>query len=203
MPPPPPPPQQQPAPERESSSSLGYVIAACMLGAAVGNMFVARRLRSFSKVKSPYKENAYTSTSSSSSSSSSSSQQQQQTQQQAHQHRARMSEEEARAEQRFREYRYSQEAKEKVRQQYEAWAKKKMSGVTVDGVDGYMRSQMMALEMDTTKHPTTPDVKAAYRAFALKHHPDRLPPEQKKKAESKFAEATSAYKTLLDMCDKP
>ena len=198
------------------NSSLGYVIAACVLGAAVGNMFVARRLRSFSKMKSPYKEQKYNSNnngnSSSSSSSSSSSNNNSSSgsgpegaysaqQQQA---RARMSEEEIRREQRYKEHNYHQDQQEKVRQQYDAWQKKKMS-MPADGVGGYMRSQLVVLEMDQFKRPTEKEVKEAYRKYAMTHHPDRLPlgdPKRKKKEEM-FSQATSAYKILLDLMGKP
>ena len=42
------------------------------------------------------------------------------------------------------------------------------------------------------------DIKQAYRGLALKHHPDRVPAEQKKAAEEKFKEISEAYAVLSD-----
>lgn len=45
---------------------------------------------------------------------------------------------------------------------------------------------------------TTDEIKKKYRALAMKHHPDRVPPEQKKEAEEKFKEISEAYAVLSD-----
>lgn len=42
------------------------------------------------------------------------------------------------------------------------------------------------------------DLKKAYRELALRHHPDRVPVEQKKDAEEKFKEISEAYAVLTD-----
>ncbi|MGE5308860.1 MAG: molecular chaperone DnaJ [Deltaproteobacteria bacterium] len=42
------------------------------------------------------------------------------------------------------------------------------------------------------------DIKKAYRQLALKHHPDRVPAEEKKEAEEKFKEISEAYAVLSD-----
>jgi len=42
------------------------------------------------------------------------------------------------------------------------------------------------------------EIKKAYRTLALKFHPDRVPPEQKKDAEEKFKEISEAYAVLSD-----
>lgn len=42
------------------------------------------------------------------------------------------------------------------------------------------------------------EIKRAYRALALKIHPDRVPAEQKKEAEEKFKELSEAYAVLSD-----
>ncbi len=41
-------------------------------------------------------------------------------------------------------------------------------------------------------------IKKAYRDLALKHHPDRVPHEQKKEAEEKFKDISEAYAVLSD-----
>lgn len=48
------------------------------------------------------------------------------------------------------------------------------------------------------KDAAAPDIKKAYRSMALKHHPDRVPVEQKKDAEEKFKEISEAYGVLSD-----
>jgi molecular chaperone DnaJ len=48
------------------------------------------------------------------------------------------------------------------------------------------------------KNASFEDIKKAYRELALRHHPDRVPPEQKKEAEEKFKEISEAYAVLSD-----
>ncbi len=48
------------------------------------------------------------------------------------------------------------------------------------------------------KSASVDEIKRAYRALAMKHHPDRVPAEQKKTAEEKFKEISEAYAVLTD-----
>ncbi len=48
------------------------------------------------------------------------------------------------------------------------------------------------------KGASVDDIKRAYRALALKHHPDRVPATQKASAEEKFKEISEAYAVLSD-----
>jgi len=48
------------------------------------------------------------------------------------------------------------------------------------------------------KESTLQQVKKAYRSLALKHHPDRVPEDQKKASEEKFKEISEAYGVLSD-----
>jgi molecular chaperone DnaJ len=48
------------------------------------------------------------------------------------------------------------------------------------------------------KSATLDEIKKAYRELALRHHPDRVPHEQKKEAEEKFKEVSEAYAVLSD-----
>lgn len=45
---------------------------------------------------------------------------------------------------------------------------------------------------------TVDEIKKAYRALAMKHHPDRVPHEKKKEAEERFKEISEAYAVLSD-----
>ncbi|KPK98936.1 MAG: hypothetical protein AMJ95_01340 [Omnitrophica WOR_2 bacterium SM23_72] len=48
------------------------------------------------------------------------------------------------------------------------------------------------------KSASLDEIKRAYRELALRHHPDRVPHEQKKEAEEKFKEISEAYAVLSD-----
>jgi molecular chaperone DnaJ len=48
------------------------------------------------------------------------------------------------------------------------------------------------------KGATPEELKKAYRELALRSHPDRVPPDQKKEAENKFKEISEAYAVLTD-----
>ena len=48
------------------------------------------------------------------------------------------------------------------------------------------------------KNATLEEIKKAYRELALRYHPDRVAPEQKKEAEEKFKEISEAYAVLSD-----
>ena len=48
------------------------------------------------------------------------------------------------------------------------------------------------------KSATQSEIKKAYRKAALQHHPDKVPPEQRTKAEHKFKEISKAYEWLSD-----
>ncbi len=48
------------------------------------------------------------------------------------------------------------------------------------------------------KSASLDEIKKTYRELALRYHPDRVPPEQKKEAEEKFKEISEAYAVLSD-----
>lgn len=48
------------------------------------------------------------------------------------------------------------------------------------------------------KGASVEDIRKAYRELALKYHPDRVAPEQKKESEEKFKELSEAYAVLSD-----
>ena len=52
--------------------------------------------------------------------------------------------------------------------------------------------------LGTKKSATLDEIKKAYRELALRHHPDRVPHEQKKEAEEQFKEISEAYAVLSD-----
>ncbi|MFH1776865.1 MAG: molecular chaperone DnaJ [Candidatus Omnitrophota bacterium] len=48
------------------------------------------------------------------------------------------------------------------------------------------------------KEASTDEIKRAYRSLALKYHPDRVSPNEKKEAEEKFKEISESYAVLSD-----
>jgi molecular chaperone DnaJ len=52
--------------------------------------------------------------------------------------------------------------------------------------------------LGVSKNASKQDIKQAYRKLALKYHPDRVAPEEKKEAEEKFKEISEAYAVLSD-----
>ncbi len=49
-----------------------------------------------------------------------------------------------------------------------------------------------------SKTASVDEIKKTYRTLAMKHHPDRVPAEQKKEAEERFKEISEAYAVLSD-----
>ena len=52
--------------------------------------------------------------------------------------------------------------------------------------------------LGVSKRASVEEIKRTYRELALKHHPDRVPADQKKEAEEKFKEISEAYAVLSD-----
>ena len=52
--------------------------------------------------------------------------------------------------------------------------------------------------LNVTKNATQEDIKKAYRALAIKWHPDKHSEENKEKAEAKFKDISEAYSILID-----
>ena len=52
--------------------------------------------------------------------------------------------------------------------------------------------------LGVNKSAAVDEIKSAYRAMAMKYHPDRVPAEKKKEAEEKFKEISEAYAVLSD-----
>ncbi len=52
--------------------------------------------------------------------------------------------------------------------------------------------------LGVSKGSSLEEIKTAYRASALRYHPDRVPPEQKKEAEEQFKQISEAYAILSD-----
>jgi len=54
--------------------------------------------------------------------------------------------------------------------------------------------EILGVKKDSSKE----EIKKAYKKLALKHHPDRVPEEEKKKAEERFKKISEAYAVLSD-----
>jgi DnaJ-class molecular chaperone len=190
--------------DRASENTLlKYALAAMTLGAAFGNIYSVRRLRSSMKnVKTPYNhksnneagaENAGAAGTSTSASGNNS--------RVNEEWARRAADEQARQRQRVKNYVYQQENFQKMKDQYEAWQRRKFSGErpSADGLSRDMRSHLTALGMEA-RFPSKGEVKEAYRKAALKYHPDRLDSDDPKAKdyEKRFLEASVAYKALLD-----
>jgi len=52
--------------------------------------------------------------------------------------------------------------------------------------------------LGVSKGATQDEIKSAYRALALKYHPDRVEADKKKEAEERFKEISEAYEVLID-----
>ena len=52
--------------------------------------------------------------------------------------------------------------------------------------------------LNIPKTATQSEIKKAYRKAALQHHPDKVPKEERSKAEHKFKEISKAYEWLSD-----
>lgn len=52
--------------------------------------------------------------------------------------------------------------------------------------------------LGVSRDATTAEIKKAYRALALQHHPDKVPEAQRSESESKFKAISQAYEVLSD-----
>lgn len=183
-------------PPKEDGGILKYVIAASVLGACIGNMFVARKMRGIMKLKVPAAESATAAGWSSPPP--------------PHSGRARVEGEEARARQaqRVRDYNYQREQQEQVHEAYRTWARHKYDphrrprNVELLGLDA-MTPYLQALGLPTSELPSKKEVKEAYGKIAMQSHPDRVPEgsHDRPRLQRKFTEATEAYKALLKKLD--
>lgn len=51
-------------------------------------------------------------------------------------------------------------------------------------------------DLGISKNASDKDIKKAYRKLAIKFHPDKVPEDQKEKAEQKFIKVSEAYAVL-------
>jgi len=179
-------------PETRPSNTTGYMIAAAVFGAAVGNMFVARRMRGIMKMKVPTGESVTGKTAG----------------ERVSTNRSRRTAEEeaakqqARQAQRAKDYHFQKEQEEQVRQAYERWSRSSYSptarpkaGPTSD-VLSTMHPHLLTIGLPVDQLPSRQEVKDAFSKFALETHPDRAPGQ-----ETRFQAGAEAHKALLRQID--
>ena len=191
----------------QSDSYLKYFIAASVVGACIGNMFVARRMRGIMKMKVPTADSTTAAGWAPPSGA-----HQQQTVAGASQAQAgtRAEEEAARSRQaqRARDFNYQRDQQEQVHEAYRTWARTKYDpklrprhgGMQLEVMVPFLR----ALSLPTTQLPSKKEVKDAFQKIAMMCHPDVVPednPERNTRLKSKFTEANEAYKYLLQKID--
>ena len=182
----------------EEESKLKYFIAAGVLGMAVGNMFVARRMRSISKMKVPTGENMTGHSSSSS--------------QRVDTNRSRRAREEAaRQTQRFREFNYQREQQEQVKKAYQTWARGRFDHSARPkeggGTLAAMQPSLITMGLSSTQLPSRKEIKDAYARLAMDQHPDKhvcsdVDDAARARLQRRFAESTEAYRNLLKQIDE-
>ena len=59
-------------------------------------------------------------------------------------------------------------------------------------------NQCLYSKLGVPKTASGTEIKKAYRRMALKHHPDKVPAEEREKASEKFKQITEAYEVLSD-----
>lgn len=154
-----------------------YLIAACIIGTAIGNMFVARKMKSFQHMSSPF-SNSKTAPSN------------------GDYVRQRLAEEQRRRE-RIRNFEHQREQTERIRQQFD----RRFRGVTsCDSYPDYVRSALRVMEVsDPPKLLSKEYVKQLYQSMAMKYHPDRIPVNDKRKGEydKKFKDIVEANQVLV------
>jgi len=156
------------------SGNTKYVLGAIIFGAAVGNIFLAKRMKNI-------KINFYKAKSSNSSSNNSSNSEGPNVRGSANSDPSSSS--------RFNHNRthhsQTQPSTEEMRRLLE--------------VSGYL----LDLSLPTDKFPTSDDVKEAYREVALLYHPDKVKDKKLlHKSKDKFSKATIAKNKLLELLDK-
>lgn len=184
--------------ERNPDGMFKYVIAASVIGMCIGNMFVARRFKGILKMKvDTYKASNNTNNNTTNNSNNNSNSTNNNQYYSHYKSRSEWEKAEAEADvrfrQRFKDYEYQQQQFNQTRESYE----KRFRTVLPDN----LKRAFVTLNLTPKVHSPT-EIKEAYRAVALKCHPDRIPKEidDPKRAELtvKFKDATVAYKLLLD-----
>lgn len=185
----------------KEEGTLKYFIAAAVVGACIGNMFVARRMRSIMKMKVPTGENVTGASSASRS-----------TGERVDANRARRFAEESarerlRQEQRIKDYNYQSEQQEQVKAAYQSWMRNKYNAHNRPKFGGdflsIMTPSLSVLGLPTSQLPSRKEIKDAYARIAMHSHPDKVPEDNPRRAQlqRQFTEASGAYKLLLQHVD--
>jgi len=161
----------------EEGGYLKYILAASVFATAFGNIFVAKRMRMPKAPRGFTKYGEPVETSSSSSSS-----------------YTKMGKEEARQH-------FEREQERILKRAQEEFNRKVNSGVV--SIPPSLIAHLEALDMPVNKFPTVQETKRAYRAAAMKYHPDHLSSSlsagdpMRVTHESKFKACSQAYSQML------
>ena len=162
----------------DGPSFLEYFIAAAVLGTAVGNMFVVRRLRSISKLKAPgdpWEKVKADNTSKG----------EQNVQQEMYNN--------------LKKFQSSQNEiimKKKVLKQWYITNFDSRHRPSVSYLPEYYSKHLVVLNLPLNQYPSKSEIKEAYRKYAIAHHPDRNN-VHKEVNNVKFRDGNEKYKELL------
>ena len=179
-----------------------YAIGFLICGAAIGNVFTARRAYEFLKTRKPSAK--YNSQShgkhhdSHSEGPNFKETSQKQKKSSAQQGSSHNWQEELRKRQRYKNFEYQQEEVRRAKESFENWQRKRHQA-NYSQLSSAMRVALKKLDMPSELYPSEKQVKEAFRKIALKSHPDRfaLDDPQRKVHDMIFRDAVDAYKHLM------
>jgi len=172
----------------DGPSSLEYFIAAAVLGTAIGNMFVVRRLRSISKLKSP--TDPWEKVKQAAQNSNSSPKGDPRAQQEMYDNLKN-----------FKSQQNEILMKRKVLKQWHISNYDSLHRPSFSYLPDYYNKHLVVLKMPLKQYPSKVEVKEAWRKYAMTEHPDRNT-IRKEENNAKFREGNDKYQELLSYLEE-